>query len=89
MRHNAHIENEDRSTVLMAEWIELNPKPNRRLNRCTITAELWLALFLGLALLVLMSSWSYTWTTDEEWEGPSPHIEDEAQTAVSQGRVEL
>lgn len=82
MRQNHHIENEDRSTVLMSEWIELNPRPNRRKPYCTITAELWLALALGLLVLLMLyaSTWSYTW---EE-----PAIEDEAQTSESQGRVE-
>lgn len=94
MRHNRHRENGDRSTVLMAEWIELNPRPNRRKAYLTITAELWLALALLVFLSVMMSAWSHTWE-EKDWSDTGvgctddclePAIQDEAQTVQSQGR---
>ena len=41
----------------------------RQIDRPTITTELWVALALAIALVVMMSTWSYT------WEGPSPSVE--------------
>ncbi len=79
----------------------------RQSDRCTITTELWMLAFLGIAVLVLFGTWLNTEPGDcdpsntgtDYWyeacmnEGEidlgADQIQDEAQTFVSQGRVEL
>lgn len=91
MKQNLHMENGDRSTVLCAEWVTLNPpRPNRRIDRPTITVELWVALALLVALVVGMSAWSYTWESGEDFSDSGVgciddclEIQDEADTTTS------
>ena len=80
---------------------------SRGIYRCTITTELWISLFLVIAIISLVAGWLYTREGDcdpantgtDYWyevcmnEGEidlgADQIQDEAQTFVSQGRVEL
>ena len=64
MRQNAHLEDDNLSTVLMAKWVDLHPVSQQsRLtghNELPIATELWVLYAVGIALAVLFSTWYYT-----------------------------